>query len=182
MQRKSFGKLFLIALGYMVFGNLLSTIMTISIAVVANVTFVQVIAFIFTTFIFYSLIFTAAYKDGVRERKMVHLKKVDEPNKMRWVNIGLLLWLVMALLALALFVDKAAGLWYDFLLVYRIVCGAVYPLSLLICGNTIDDMAAFVPLIFMAYYALIPLACRIGFKVGYEDKFNPDSIMYQKKQ
>ena len=57
--RQPFIKLLLSGFLFMVFGNLLSTIVTISTAPFMSFEFFKVIVFILTLFIFYSLMFTA---------------------------------------------------------------------------------------------------------------------------
>ena len=68
--RQPFFKLLLSGLLFMVFGNLLCTIVTVSTAPFMNFEFFKVIVFIFTLIIFYSLMFTAGYRDGDREQKL----------------------------------------------------------------------------------------------------------------
>ena len=64
--RQPFFKLLLSGLLFMVFGNLLCTIVTVSTAPFMNFEFFKVIVFILTLIIFYSLMFTAGYRDGDR--------------------------------------------------------------------------------------------------------------------
>ena len=69
MQRKPFWKLLLLGVGYMALGNVMCTVMTVAASVVANVSAILIVLFILTLFIFYSLCFTVAFKDGQRESR-----------------------------------------------------------------------------------------------------------------
>ena len=182
MQRKPFWKLLLLGIGFMMLGNIMSTIMTVAMAVVMEYTAAQVVLFIMTFFVFYSLVFTVAYKDGERERAMVKNHRVEAPIKLRWVKIGVCMWLVMIIPSVILLVMRLMEVQSAYVITYRMICGAIYPLSFLvgIVSENVADIAIFHPFIFMGVYALIPLATHIGFKFGFEDKFNPQ-IMYEKK-
>jgi len=81
--RQPFFKLLLSGLLFMVFGNLLCTIVTVSTAPFMNFEFFKVIVFILTLIIFYSLMFTAGYRDGDREQKYVRLHKAEQMGAYR---------------------------------------------------------------------------------------------------
>ena len=68
--RQPFFKLLLSGLLFMVFGNLLCTIVTVSTAPFMNFEFFKVIVFILTLIIFYSLMFTAGYREATESRNM----------------------------------------------------------------------------------------------------------------
>ncbi len=211
MQRKPFWKLLAVGVGYMVLGNVMSTIMTAAASVLANVPFVMIILFIFTLFIFYSLCFTAAFKDGQRERLLVKNHRVEGVIKGRWLIIGLIMLVLMWIPSVLLFIDSIAGLFDGYLIPYRMICGMIYPLALAMGVNYPDasameycdyrgiihpeavwftdrlqtpeiaGMPHFFAFIFMACYILIPVATVIGFKMGFEDKLNPDKVFYEKR-
>ena len=173
--RQPFVKLLLSGFLFMVFGNLLSTIVTISTAPFMSFEFFKVIVFILTLIIFYSLMFTAGYRDGDREQKYVRLHKEN-----KWVLIGVILMLIMFVPSVLLLLDKLCGWYFDMTFVHRIIDGVVYPLSLMIVPeSTIDSMAVFVPFIYMLCYAGIPVATHLGYYFGYTQKFNKDDIMYE---
>lgn len=184
MQRKPFWKLLIIGIGYMVLGNVMSTVMTVALSVWADVPAVMGILFVFTLFVFYSVVFTAAFKDGQRERLMVKNHRVEAPIKGRWLKIGLIMLSVMCIPSLILFFDAAYRLFDGYLIPYRMICGMIYPLSLAMGVNysEITQMPSYFAFIFMACYVLIPLATALGFDIGYKDKFNPDRILYEKKK
>ena len=94
-ERQPLWKLLLSGFLFMVFGNLLCTIVTISTAPFMNFDFFKVIVFIVTLCIFYSLMFTAGYRDGDREQKYVRLHKAEPPKENKWVLIGVILMLMM---------------------------------------------------------------------------------------
>lgn len=184
MQRKPFWKLLLSGIGYMVLGNIMGTVMTVALSKFVNKPVITGILFIFTLFIFYSLIFTVAFKDGQRERLMVKNHRVEAPIKGRWLTIGAIMFIVMCIPSVILFFDAVYRLFDGFLIPYRMICGMIYPLALTMGVNysEITLMPPYCALIFAACYIFIPLAAHIGFDVGYKDKFNPDKIMYEKKK
>lgn len=179
MQRKSFIKLLLSGLLYMLLGNIMCAVMTVSLAPFITHEFIKIMSFLFSIFIFYALVFTVAFKDGQREQSMVRLRKVEEPNKNKWITIGFLMMGIMFLPSMVLLIIKISGAWFDPMIVFRFVCGMVYPLSILISPGGIDSMAVFTPVIYMLCYAAIPVATHIGFYLGYTDKLNKDKIMYK---
>ncbi len=183
MQRKPFWKLLLSGLGYMVLGNLMSTIMTVAASVVGNIAGIMIILFILTLFVFYSLCFTAAFKDGQRERLLLKNHRVESASSIRWTLVGFIMLAVMLIPSVLLFIDAKIRLFDGFLIPYRMICGMIYPLSLAMGVNyaEIELLPDYYPLIFAACYVLIPLATTLGFVFGFEDKFNPDKIMYEKK-
>lgn len=207
MQRKSFWKLLLSGIGYMVLGNVMGTIMTVAASVVANVPFILIVLFMLTLFIFYSLCFTVAYKDGQRERMMVKNHRVEGIIKGRWIKIGIVMFLIMSIPSVLLFIDANIRIFDGYLIPYRMICGMIYPLALAMGVNYSDvtysvvpggigrglflafgeryaeipQMPSYYALIFAACYILIPVATAIGFNMGYKDKLNPDKIMYEKK-
>lgn len=184
MQRKSFLKLLAVAFGYMVLGNVMGTIMTVASSVIANISAIMVVLFIMTLFVFYSLMFTAAFKDGQRERLMVKNHRIDAPIKGRWLTIGFIMLIIMCIPSVILFFDASYRLFDGYLIPYRMICGMIYPLALAMGVNysEISEMPPYFAFIFMACYILIPLATHLGFDVGFKDKFNPDKIMYENKK
>lgn len=183
MQRKPFFKLLILGAGYMALGNIMSSVMTIAAAVVAKIPILMALLFIFTVFVFYSLCFTVAFKDGQRERLMVKNHRVDGIIKGRWTSLGILMFLIMSLPSLLLFFDSLFGFIGGYLIPYRMICGMIYPLALLMGVSYPDsiDMPSYFAFIFMACYILIPVVTSLGFSMGYGDKLNPDKILYEKK-
>ena len=183
MQRKPFWKLLLLGIGYMALGNVMSTIMTVAASIVANITAIMIVLFVLTLFVFYSLCFTVAYKDGQREMVMLKNHRVDSVSKSRWVFAGFLMLAVMTVPSILLFIDAKMHLLGSFLIPYRMICGMIYPLALAMGVNYagIELLPDYYPVIFAACYILIPLATAIGFDFGFNDRFNPDKMMYEKK-
>ncbi len=184
MQRKPFWKLLITGVGYMILGNFMGTVMTVALSMFADVTFVTVILFALTLFVFYSLVFTAAFKDGQRERLMVKNHRVDSPIKGRWALIGVIMFAIMCIPSLILFFDALLGLFDGFLIPYRMICGMIYPLALTMGVNysAISLLPPYFTFVFMGCYILIPLAAHLGFNAGYKDSFNSEKIMYEKKK
>ncbi|MDR0197673.1 MAG: hypothetical protein LBI36_05585, partial [Oscillospiraceae bacterium] len=126
----------------------------------------------FAAIIYLSLVFTPAYKDGVRERALLQNKRVESLPRRRWLFIGLFLWAVM-LLPVVLLLTGVMEIG-----VYRIIDGAVYPLSLVMAGEG-GALPAFAPFVFGAFYGLTVPSCCLGFYLGVNDKLNMDKIMYK---
>ncbi len=182
--RQPFFKLLLSGLLFMVFGNLLCTIVTVSTAPFMNFEFFKVIAFILTLIIFYSLMFTGdclIHKEKSYSRKKCACRNkpfIAEEKVVDFLGNSLLFGLFVP--SLLLLLDKLCGWYFDMTFVHRIIDGLVYPLSLMIVPeNTIDSMDIFVPFIYMLCYAGIPVATHLGYYFGYTQKFNKDDIMYQ---
>ncbi|MCM1055803.1 MAG: hypothetical protein NC394_09825 [Bacteroides sp.] len=184
MQRKPFWKLLLLGTGYMALGNVMSTVMTVALSMWGDKPAVMAVLFVMTLFVFYSLVFTAAFKDGQRERLMVKNRRVDGPIKGRWISVGCVMLLIMCIPSAILFFDAVYRLFDGYLIPYRMICGMIYPLALAVGVNyaEITQMPSYFAFIFMACYILIPAVTAIGFDVGFKDKFNPDKLMYEKKK
>ncbi len=183
MQRKPFWKLLLTCFGYMVLGNVMSTVMTVALSVIADIPIVMVILFVMTLFVFYSLIFTAAYKDGQRESIMLKNHRVEGPVKGRWTIIGIIVFAIMSIPSWILLFDCLYGLFSGYLIPYRMICGMIYPLALVAGVNypEASEMPYYFAFIFMLCYVLIPIVTTVGFKFGFKDKLNLDKMMYEKK-
>ena len=181
MQRKPFWKLLLLGIGYMALGNVMSTVMTVALSVIADVTIVMVILFLMTLFVFYSLVFTVAYKDGQRESMMLKNHRTEGPVKGRWTLIGVIMFAVMCIPSVILLFDSLYGLIVGYLIPYRMICGMIYPFALAVGVNYPEagQMPPYFAFIFMACYVLIPVMTTVGFDFGFNDKFNPDKVMYE---
>lgn len=186
--RKSFIKLLLIGFLYMLLGNVLCTIMTLSTAPFIGMDIIKVVVVILAFIIFYSLMFTVGYKDGDREQNFVRLHKAEPPDSYKWLKIGIILTLVMFIPSVLLLINKLTGTFLfldmDILPYYRFADGLVYALSLMLIpdgkeGNTIEQMNVVLPFIFMLCYSLIPVATHFGYYFGYTQKFDSDKLMYK---
>ena len=170
--RKSFIKLLPPALGYMVMGNLLATIMSISLAPFSTETAIMGLAVLFAMAIYLLLVAVPAYKNGMDENKNIESGSDLKIPKYRWVVIGLIEWGIMLIPSLVfLSVGYSIG-------VYRIILGAIQPLSLFLVNEN-GVMLSYSPYVFMGFYALTVPACHIGFILGAGDKLNKDRIMYK---
>ena len=179
-ERQSFPRLLLAGGLYMLFGNILCAIMTLSTAPFIGNDFMKIVIFVLAIAVFYSLMFTVAYKDGTREQRYVKLHKCEEPDMKKWVKIGSALMGIMFVPSFVLLIAKLTGWYFDITLIHRIVDGMIYPLSLLLVPDSnIDSMQLFVPFIYMLCYAFIPVATHFGFYFGYTGKFEKENIMYE---
>ncbi|MCH5200869.1 MAG: hypothetical protein J1F60_07900 [Oscillospiraceae bacterium] len=183
MQRKPFWKLLLLGIGYMALGNVMSTVMTVALSVIADIAIVMAILFLMTLFVFYSLVFTIAYKDGQRERLMLKNHRTEGPVKGRWTLIGIIMFAIMCIPSVILFFDSVCGLIAGYLIPYRMICGMIYPLALVTGVNypEASQMPPYFAFIFMACYIFIPVMTAVGFNFGFNDRFDPDKVMYEKK-
>ena len=193
MKTESFGKLLLKGIGYVIFGNVLCVFMTMAVHMFGNNLFTNALAIILGTAIFYSLMFTAAWKHGDNERKLVKFHNSEGLKK----RLRLAVWLIMFAFAAApsavLLLNKLVFPAQDLLLPYQFISGSSYPFVLAFVPpvesdgyawvtseiNRVDSVNVLFPVLMIAYYALIPVVTELGYWVGFNDKLNADKIVYK---
>lgn len=177
---KILGKGFLYAL----FGNILSGIMVISIAPAISVWLICLTALLFTLFIYASLLFTAGYRDGQREKILLKNHRIEQSPKYRWLSFGLIIGAVMSIPSVILLLARLGG-WVisgEFMFAFRFLNGAVYPFIHIaeMQSTAVADYPLWLPVVLAAVYILIsPAAAQLGYKFGFDDK-TKESIMYEK--
>ena len=194
MERRSFVKLWLTGVGYIVLGNVMCLFATMGLTMFGKNLFTNVLGIIFAALIFYLLMFTVAWKDGTHERSLVKNGRVDGPLKYRWVLIGLAMFAVAVIPTVVLLLNVLFFPEADTLFFYKFVNGSAFPfVSTFIptvelekevwietaTTRQIDNMSVLFPVLMIAYYALIPVATHIGYYMGYNDTLNADKIMYK---
>lgn len=188
MKRISFGKLVLKGIGFVVFGNVLCLVMTMAVFMFGDHFIIKILAILFAALIFFSLMFTVAWKDGVRERKLVNLHPELGEKKYRWVLTGAVMFVFAAAPTIFLLLNKLLFPEGDNLLIYQFVSGSAYPFviaftpkpeSLSSDISRVQTMSVILPSLLLVYYALIPAVTQIGFRCGYCDKLNTDKIVYR---
>ncbi len=193
MKRRSFIRLTITGLGYIVLGNVLCLFMTMGLGMFGGNIFTNVLSIICGALIFFLLTFTVAWKDGVRERSLVNLKRVERPLKYRWVLIGLVMYVFAAAPTVVLLINKLFLPDEDLLLAYRLLSGSAYPFVMTFVppviteseawvettARQIDNMSVLFPCLMLLYYALIPVSTQLGSYMGYNDMLNKDRIMYK---
>lgn len=193
MKRESFGIVLLKGIGYVVFGNVLCVFMTMAVHMFGNMWLTNALAIIFGAAIFYSLIFTAAWKNGVKERNRARLHGAEDTKKYRWVSAGLIMFAVAAAPSVVLLLNKLVFPEEDLLLPYQFISGSAYPFVLAFVPtaepedfvwvtseiNRVDNMNVLFPVLMIVYYALIPVAAQLGYWAGYNDKLSADKIVYK---
>jgi len=163
---KPFLKLLLYSLGYMLMGNLLAFIMTISLSAFGTNEAVMGMATLFAMAIYLLLVSVPAFKDGQSEACKQNRTDEDAvvPNfyKNRWIIIGVILWVIMLVPSIVFLFGGISAGWY------RFINGAVYPLSLFLVQD-IDGgrvLMSSAPYVIMVFYVLTIPACLIGHKMG----------------
>lgn len=188
MKRDPFGKLVLKGIGFVVFGNVLCLVMTMAIFFFGDYAIIKILAILFAVLIFFSLVFTAAWKDGVRERKIMSRSTELGEKKFRWIAVGAIMFVFAAAPTFFLLFNKLFFPESDNLLIYQFISGSAYPFvitftpkaeSLSSSVSRIETMSVLLPSLLLVYYALIPAVTQLGFWVGYRDKLNTDKIMYK---
>ncbi len=188
MKRERFGILTLKGIGFVILGNVLCLIMTMAIFVFGSNMLVKVLAIAFSAVIFFSLVFTAAWKNGVKERNLVKLGRVDNLIKYRWIAIGLIMFAFAVLPTVYLLINKLFFPEQDNLLIYQFISGSAYPLVLTFTPQAdalvsqvsrVEGMDVMFPVLMIVYYALIPVFTQLGYWIGFNDKLNSDKIMYK---
>lgn len=185
--------LLLSALGYIVLGNVMCLIMTMAISMFGLNWFTKILSIVCCTAVFFMLVFTAAWKDGVRERSLVKLGRVESELKHRWLLIGVIAGFIAAVPTIVLLLNKLVFPQEDTLLLYRFVSGSSYPFVLAFVEpvitesaaweettlRQIDNMSPLFPALMLIYYALIPAVTQAGYRMGFNDTLNTDKIMYK---
>ena len=185
MQREHFLKIFAKGLGYAFFGNILSGIMVFSIAPVINIWLLTVVALLFTLFIYGSLLFTAGYRDGQKENKLITNHRVESSPKFRWIIFGVIIGAIMAIPGFIIFAAKFGMLTVsaEFMFAFRFINGAVTPLlyaSEMHAAAPVD-YPLWLCISFVAVYMIItPLCAQIGYRFGFDDKKRTD-FMYEEQ-
>lgn len=185
MQREHFLKIFVKGLGYAFFGNILSGIMVFSIAPVIKIWLLTAVALLFTLFIYGSLLFTAGYRDGQRENKLMLHKRVESTPKYRWIVFGLIIGAIMAIPGVIVLMGKLGALTLsgEFMFAFRFINGTVTPLlyaSEMQAANIID-YPMWLCIAFIAIYIIVsPICAHIGYKFGYDDK-KRTNFMYEEE-
>ncbi|MCL2078072.1 MAG: hypothetical protein FWH08_06690 [Oscillospiraceae bacterium] len=170
MQRKSFLKLFLETMSYVLAGNILALVVTITLAGFSaeNNIIMGIAAFLSVT-LFLTFMFSAAHKDGEQERKLITRNQIETPEPNKWFFIGIIVWLLLCIPCIALIFSPG------FLNIFRFVMASVMALSFLI-----EDWK-FAPFVYMGVYALTPVACRLGHYIGFYEKWSVDGLVYKNK-
>lgn len=194
MERRSFLKLWLSGVGYIVLGNVMCLFATMGLTMFGKNLFTNILGIIFAVMIFYLLMFTVAWKDGARERALVKNGRVAGQLKYRWLFIGLAMFAVAIIPTVVLLLNVLFFPEADTLFFYKFVNGSAFPfVSTFIpvpelnkevwiqaaTTRQIDNMSVLFPVLMIAYYALIPAATHIGYSMGYNDTLNTDKIMYK---
>lgn len=178
MKRDSIFVIFIKGFGCMAFGNILGGILTVSLAPFLKEWYIPYIAVLFTLFIYGSLLFTAGWRDGQKEAKMLRSKRVESVPKYRWIFLGLALGAIMCLLCvyLVLCATKTVLLTGEFLLGSLFVFGGLAPAFYII---DVSDMSIVFPIVLMAIYITVTPACaQFGYRFGVDEKSFKD-MMYE---
>jgi len=185
MQREHILKIFAKGLGYAFFGNLLSGIMIISIAPMISVWFICLVAVLFTLFIYASLLFTAGYRDGQKERSMLRNKRTETAPKYRWIILGLIIGVIISVPTIIVLLGKlgAVAISGEYMFAYRFLNGAVFPLyhiAQVHAEVAVADFPLWLLLTCTGIFVIFtPLAAHIGYKFGFDEK-TKESLMYEK--
>ncbi|MCL1823203.1 MAG: hypothetical protein FWG44_03280 [Oscillospiraceae bacterium] len=174
MQKKSFLRVFLETLGYVLAGNLLALVVTISLGAFNGNIALGISAFCSIT-LFFACVFSAAHKDGEYERKLQRRKVLEEPDPNRWIMVGVIIWVLICIPCVLLIFNPQAG----FLLAFRLSVASMMAFSLFFGSSSIPFWT---PLVFIGIFALIPVACRLGYYVGYYEKAMLENIIYKKQK
>lgn len=185
MQRDTIIKKIIKGFGFMLFGNILSGIMVISIAPVISVWFITLVAQLLTIIIYGALMFTVGFRDGQRECQLLKNHRVESVPKNTWLILGTILWVVMCVpvIVLMLGINGAITITGEYMFVYRFLCGAVMPLLYIgeLTQAAVAEYPLWLPLVSMGIYLLLtPVAAHIGYRFGLDEE-KQRSFMYEKK-
>ena len=168
MQRKKFTQLLLPALGYMIMGNIMSVIVTISLRS-TEPNFLAIVSVLFSAMIYFILVAVPAYKDGLDEHTKSQKNKNNQNNdskktSYKWIIIGVILFAIMTCTILT---APLAGVG-----LYRMFNGATLQITLLIKNQ-------YIPFVNLGFYALTVPVCHIGYILGLGDKLSKDKVLYK---
>jgi hypothetical protein len=164
MNTKSFIKLLLPTLGYMVMGNVMSLIMSVSLRSTTP-NFLAAVAILFSAMIYLILVAVPGYKDGQEEH--IKTKQDSAPPatvSKKWLLVGGALFAVMNVTIVFFLLGEV---W-----LYSMLNGATFQLTWLIKPQ-------YIPFVNMGFYALSVPACHIGYLLGLKDKLSKDKMLYK---
>lgn len=193
MKKNSFLMITLKGIGYIVLGNIMVLFMTMAISMFGSNWFLNSLSIICGSFIFFSLVFTVAWKDGTKERSLVKLGRTEGLHKHRWIWAGLIMFAAAAAPTVVLLLNKLFFPEEDTLFLYRFISGSAFPFIMAFVPHVtsetdawvqtelrqIDNMSALFPALMLLFYALIPVCTQLGYWCGANDKLNKDKIMYK---
>lgn len=193
MKRQPFYILLLKGIGYIVLGNVLCLFMTMALSMFGGNIVLNILAIVCGTLVFHMLVFTAGWKDGVRERSLMKNHRVDSPLKYRWIILGIIMFVIAAAPTIVLLLNKLFFPQEDTFYLYRFISGSAFPFIQTFVPQPdldtkawiptdyrqIDSMPALFPALMLIFYAIIPVMTQLGWYIGYTDKFNTDNIVYK---
>ncbi len=181
MQREPAIKKTIKGFGFMLFGNILSGIMVISIAPFIGIWLLSCAAFLFTMIIYLSLLFTAGFNDGRREQSLFKNHRVEAPKKNGWILYGLIpgAAICVPVVIVLLGILGKIGISGEYMFAFRFLCGAVEPLIYIgtFQEAAITDYPLWFPILSMGIYLIgSPLAAAVGFRFGFDEKARTNFI------
>lgn len=184
MQREPALKKLLKGLGFLLFGNILSGIMVISIAPFIGVWAIACGSFLLTLIIFLSLMFTVGFNDGRREQSLLKNHRTEQAQKNGWLLYGLIPGAVFCIPVAAVLLGILGKITItgEYMFVLRFLCGAVQPLIYIgeFRDAAITEYPLWFPLVSMGLYLVgSPIAAKIGFRFGFDEDLRKN-FMYEK--
>ncbi|MDR2559316.1 MAG: hypothetical protein LBC86_07230 [Oscillospiraceae bacterium] len=185
MQKKSFLRLLLETFGYAAGANAMALIVTFSLLTFNAGTALMGIAVFCSVSLYLMMLFNAGHKDGELDRKLFNRKTIDKQQGNKWYILGGIVagfFIIACALLLVFSVNSGedgtviSGSYFSFV---RIILSAIMALSLLF-GELTNPVWA--PFVFIGIFALTPFACRLGYWVGFYEKWTMENIMYAKKK
>lgn len=185
--------LLLKGVGYIILGNVMCLFMTMGLAMFGANMFTNILSILCGSAIFFMLVFTVAWKDGVAERSLVKYGRVDKPLKFRWIGIGALMAVIAAAPTIVLLINKLFFPEEDTLYLYRFISGSAFPFIMTFVPNVVTETEAWIPTslrqidlmspifpaLMLLFYAVIPAVTQLGYWMGFNDKLNTDKVMYR---
>ena len=191
VKRKNFGFLLLKGLGFVVLGNVLCTVMTCAVYVFGNNLITRALSISFGSIIFYSLIFSFGWKEGLREQSLVRYKRVSRGKKYRVLYAGAIMYVFAVIPSVVLLFNKLFFPERDILMVYQLLSGSAFPFVQAFIPPVsaevawegtellrINNMSAAFPVLMCVYYLLIPALAQLGFYTGFKNILTSD-MMYK---
>jgi ABC-type transport system involved in cytochrome c biogenesis permease component len=157
-------RLILSAVFYCVGGNLMSSVLTVSVSAALGDGDLRIVAVAICALLLYTMMFTAGYNDGSLERRLLTRKDTPPVKHWRWWIAGGVAFALMAAICLLM----AFGVIESPM--FRLFAAGSAFMLINIAGN---------PLFALILYAVMIPCCYVGFRIGLAGTIEKDKFMYE---
>ncbi len=165
--------------GYTVLGTVLCFLVLFFLGGLTEYTLGLVLIQFCNLFIYIPLLYSPMWLEGDKNNNMVQFGRMEEDLK-RGFKIGAIAAIPSALVSILLLLSKA-GLFYDFLVIYKIIAAQILPGLNLFTGTTsyITDLSWAAIIVLSLLPVFIPVFCGVGYVLGYKRIAIMQKIVYK---